>query len=82
MKLHAKIPQGCYLIDVQHPARWDAVRLTLYMKGVPLRTKACDEGMEETHPTIEEADLMLIASIDPRHTRRMQEVHTYLGISS
>ena len=82
MKLHAQIPHGCYLVEVGSRPRWDAIRLNFYMKGLLLRTEDVQPDMEESHPTIGEADLMLIASTNPHDVRRMREVCAYLGLAT
>ena len=81
-KVHVRIPHGCYVLKIQDPAAWFAIKYGLLVRGIPFVEKPyVAKSMAKTHPVVSEADLLLIVATNPGNRRHMKEIHNLLGIS-
>lgn len=81
MKHHVKIPHGCYVVEVRDPAAWNSIAFGFYMRCIPLEVTPVTPSMERDHAQIDEADLLLICSVDPENHVGVGEMKHLLGLS-
>jgi hypothetical protein len=81
MRIHVKIPHGCYVVEVLYPAVWRSIKFGFLMRSIPFSEQPYHPKMTGTHPILSEADLLLIASTNPENHVGLHEIHDLLKIS-
>ena len=81
MRVHVRIPHGCYVVEVKSPSAWRSIQLGFHLRTIPFSVTKYTRNMARDHKTISEADLLLIGSTNPANEVRMAEVFSLLGIS-
>lgn len=80
MRLHVEIPHGCFVVTVNNPSAWRAIKWGFFMRRVPFKERKFVKSMLKDHPVLSEADLLLLATTDPHNRVRMKEMHQLLGL--
>lgn len=81
MKIHVRIPHGCFVVEVQNKDAWRAIQIGFHMRSVPFRVTKYKKSMADIHKPISEADLLIIGATDPNNKPRMAEINGLLGLA-